>query len=58
LPIGELHNQNPVFRYQPDEHDDTDLAEDVQRLVKHPEREYGPRKSQRYGDHDDERVDE
>ena len=54
--VGEFDDQDTVLGDQADQHDDPDLAENIHRL---PGREHKYQRSgdsQRYGQHDDERV--
>ena len=58
LLVGKFHDKNTVFRHQTNQHDDTDLREDVHRLTtgvhEHQCTEY--RKGN--GEHDDEGIAE
>ena len=54
--VGEFHNQDTVLGYQTNQHDDTDLAEDVHGDAAEVHEHQGTGDGQRYGEHDDERV--
>ena len=54
--VGEFDDENTVLRHKADEHDDTDLAENIHRLVVEIHEDECPAYSQRYGEHDDEGV--
>ncbi len=56
--IGEFDDQNAVLGRDTDQHDDTDLTIDVQRVVEDIEPHQGAGHGERHGQHDDEGVDE
>ena len=51
--VGELDDQDAVLRHQADQHDDADLAEDVERLAEEQQRDERARERERHGDEDD-----
>ncbi len=56
--IGKLYDQDAVLRYNADQNDGPDLAEDVQRLTQRCQRDHGTGQGQRHGEHDDQRINE
>ena len=56
--VDELDDQHAVLRRDADEHDDADLAVDVQRHARDPEAEQTARHRERHGHHDHERMHE
>ena len=56
--VGELHDQDAVLGRQPDQHDDADLAEEVERAAGDAQAEQRAEHAQRHGQHDHQRMDE
>ncbi len=56
--VGELDDQDAVLGDQADQHDQADLAVDVERAAGELERQQRAGHRQRHGEHDDERIDE
>src|SRR5580692_5246118 len=56
--LGELHDQNCVFAGEPDQHDESDLAEHVVLQTANPLRPQGSEQSHRNGQQHDERQHE
>jgi hypothetical protein len=56
--IRKFDNQDPIFRHEPEEHDQADLAEDGDGLLEVPERKESSRDGQRHSRHDSKRIAE
>jgi hypothetical protein len=55
--IGELDDENPVLRRQPNQHDQPDFAVDIHTLAGEPQTDQGAGHRQRDCEHDDKGVD-
>ena len=56
--VGEFHDKDTVFRHKTNQHDDTDLREDIHCLVSEIHEDESAEYRQGYGEHDDEGVAE
>jgi len=54
--VGKLHDEDSILRHQSDQHDLTDLAEDVDGLVEVPKRKECAGEGQGNGEHNDEGI--
>ena len=54
--VGKFDDEDTVLCHKADEHDDTDLTENIHRLVIEIHKDESPAYGQRYGEHDDEGI--